>query len=471
MVYGPQGCGKSVLIAFMAQGSVSKKKKTLILSHRDKIVKQNFDKMMANNLKVNIINRKSPHLPKDSDCYCGMAQTISSRIEKKEGWMEWLKTIDFVIVDEAHRGEHDKILEALRRDTFVIGLSGTVHRSGNMKQLGFFYDCIVKTVECSYLIPLGYLVKSRNFTFQAPKLDDISVGRSSGDYVQHELQKRFQKAERYTGVIENYNKLTPNTKTIVFTTGVEHCVELCKAFNEAGIKAKYLVSETLPETDSEYSGSQEDILSRFANREFDVLLNISILDTGFDDPSIETVILDFSTKSYAKYAQCVGRGARPMYGKKFFNVLDFGANIETFGIYERPNPPMSLWHLSGGGGVAPSKECPSCNRLIPAVIKTCPYCGYVFPSDKDIYMVELKEFLADNSEQNELKKYVAEKKLQGWKNDWILRDICIKNKENPRKAFMEAIEVLRTENGENISPQYYYFFKKHHLDTRKKKKL
>jgi superfamily II DNA or RNA helicase len=202
-------------------------------------------------------------------------------MENKEGWKEWLKTIDFVIVDEAHRGEHDKILEALRNDVFVIGLSGTVYRSGSMKQLGLFYDCIVKTVECSDIIPLGYLTKSRNFTFQAPKLDDLTVSYSSGDYVQKELQKRFQKPERYAGIIENYQNLVPNTKAIVFTTGVEHCVELCKAFNEAGIKAKYLVSESLPETDFMYSGRQDDILSRFSNREFDVLLNISILDTGF----------------------------------------------------------------------------------------------------------------------------------------------------------------------------------------------
>lgn len=470
MIYGPQGCGKSVLIAFMAQNSVKKGNRVLILSHRDKIVQQNFDKMLLRGMNVSIVNRKSTKLIDDANCYCGMSQTISRRISSLPAWKEWLQSMDFVIVDEAHRGEHDLILDNLRDNVFLFGLSATVNRTGTMKQMGFYYDCIVKTVECSDLIPLKYLTPSRNFTFQAPKLADVSVSYQTGDYSQKELHKKFAKAERYAGIIENYQRLTPGTKAIVFTTGTKHCVDLCIAFNNAGLRSKYLVSTKLPETDALYSGKQEDVLNDFYCGVFDVLVNISILDTGFDDPSIETVILDFSTKSYNKYAQCVGRPSRPMPQKECFNVLDFGSNVEAFGRYERRNPPMSLWHLAGGGGVAPSKDCPKCSRLIPVVAKTCPYCGYVFPTEKDIYLVELQELVNDLDVGGELslKAYVAQKKLQGWKNDWILRDICIKNQNNMKKAFLDAIEVLRTETGANISPQYWHFFKSHKLKNIKK---
>jgi len=466
MVYGPQGCGKSVLIAFMAQNSVLKNNKVLILSHRDKIVQQNFNKMLLRGMKVSIINRNSSKIVPDATCYCGMSQTISSRIKTRPDWMEWLKTVNFVIVDEAHRGEHDPVLDNINKDAFLVGLSGTVNRSGQMKQLGFYYDCIAKTVDCSDLVPLNFIVPSKNYVFSAPKLDGVSISHQTGDYNQAELQQRFASPERYAGVVENYHRLVNGTRAIVFTTGVKHCVELCKAFNEEGTTAKYLVSEKLPETDAMYSGKQEMVLKDFAAGKFKVLVNISILDTGSDDAGIETVILDYSTKSYNKYAQCVGRGSRPKLGKLWFNVLDFGNNVETYGAYERPNPPMSLWHLSGGGGVAPSKECPQCKRLVPTVAKKCPYCGYVFPTQKDVYLVELNELVAtDLYTEGELtlKGYVAEKKLMGWKNDWILRDICIKNKDNMKKAFMEAIEVLRTETGANISPAYWHFFKEHKL--------
>jgi hypothetical protein len=68
-----------------------------------------------------------------------------------------------------------------------------------------------------------------------------------------------------------------------------------------------------------------------------------------------------------------------------------------------------------------------------------------------------------------IKQWCACKKLEGWGNQRILIAIMVKNKDNMKKAFTEAIGVLRTENGEYISPQYYYFLKKHVIDKKNKK--
>jgi len=48
-------------------------------------------------------------------------------------------------------------------------------------------------------------------------------------------------------------------------------------------------------------------------------------------------------------------------------------------------------------------------------------------------------------------------------------NVCIKNSQNPKKAFMEAIEIMRTKHGKSISPQYWYFFKKNILKNKLKK--
>ena len=77
-------------------------------------------------------------------------------------------------------------------------------------------------------------------------------------------------------------------------------------------------------------------------------------------------------------------------------------------------------------------------------------------------MQEIVAKKADGEEET-LEQYVAKKKLIGWKNDWILRDVCQKNPNDMKGAFMRAIDVLRTQHGAEISHKYWKFFKTHKL--------
>lgn len=466
----------------MAEGAAEKGNVTLILTHRTEILKQNFKKMEMLGLKVAMINAQTKYIP-DSRIFCAMSQTLAARCSSEkvgEEYRKLMQRIDFVIVDEVHRGDHDGLYQYFRKDVWMVGMSATILRSGNMKQLGDQYSDIVKVVKTQELTDLGFLTPSKNYAFQAPKLDDIDFDRSRGDYNQQQLQKRFMSAEKYAGVISNYQRICPGTKALCFTCGIEHCIELCRSFNEAGVSAKYLVSERRPDTDKEMSGVRAKLLADFESGAFDVLVNISMTDTGVDIPSIETIILDYSTLSYARYIQPAGRGARLSEGKTHFNLLDFGGNIERFGLFES-EPVCSLWHSVSLGGVAPQKECPAdkidqngkygCLRLVPISTVDCPYCQYHWTTNSEEYIVELQEVIKTQIEDNQtIAQFCAEKKLAGWKNTWILRDICIKNKDRQKEAFMEAIGILNTDKGEKISPQFWHFFKREVLEKKKVKK-
>lgn len=460
--YLPQGSGKSVCIAAMALSSMGKGNKVLVLTHRQEIEQQNFEKLDALGGSVSFIDSNHSELPEEKGCYCAMTQTLARRLKASESWQNWFKQITFIIVDEAHRAEHDAVLKMMNPETYVVGVSATLLRSGsNTAQLGRFYDTIVKGITPSRLIAMNFLAPSKNYVMQAPVLDKLEIDRATGDYNVKQLQHVFGRKERYCGVVKEYKRLAPGTKTIVFTTGVEHCIDMCKEFNLEGIRAKYLVSSKNPETDELFSGSREEIKSRFEAGEFDVICNVFTLDTGFDCPAIETVILDFSTQSYARYAQAVGRGSRVFPGKKFFSVLDFGDNVNRFGTYEDDNPPMSLWHCIGGNGVPPVKECPGCGRLVPVQLKECPVCGYVFPTKRTTYEAELTEFIKECDESlMGMKEWVARKVLDGWSNNRILMAVCKKNTGREHAAFNEAVPFLRDKNGEDLSPKYWWAFKK-----------
>jgi hypothetical protein len=107
--------------------------------------------------------------------------------------------------------------------------------------------------------------------------------------------------------------------------------------------------------------------------------------------------------------------------------------------------------------------------MVAVMYQDCPFCGAHFPTKQEVYEAELHEILQrEDGEEETLEQNVARKKLAGWKNDWILRDLCQKNPDNQKQVFMQAIEVLRTQHGEKLSAQYWHFFKSHKLKKTKK---
>ncbi|MFK5283892.1 helicase-related protein, partial [Lacticaseibacillus paracasei] len=74
------------------------------------------------------------------------------------------------------------------------------------------------------------------------------------------------------------------------------------------------------------SEDRKKILSRFKNGEFLVLNNCGILTTGYDEPTIEVIIVNRATMSLPLWLQMCGRGSRIFPNKKNFMVLDFGKN-------------------------------------------------------------------------------------------------------------------------------------------------
>jgi len=482
ILYSPCGSGKSVECAFMAENAAERGYKTLILSHRAKILRQNFSKMEMLGLQVQQITAITKYIH-PSQIYIGMAQTIDSRCKSKQEWIEWMRSIDFVIADECQRAEIGNIFKYLREDCWVVGLTATPIRHGTQRQLGDEYSDISAAVTTEELITLGHIVRAEYYKFQAPLLTSCTIDRDSGDYNQKQLHSIFAKPERYAGIIDNYRRICCGEKTLCFTTGARHCIDLCKEFCAAGFRAKYYISSRDKETYANYSGTQESLVKQLEKGDIDILLSITSLDVGTDIPSLQAILLDFSTKSYTRYLQAAARGDRPYPGKLSYKILDFGGNHTEFGAIEG-DAPMALWHKIGGNGVMPTKLCPpdktdcngrtGCNRLVPVSTIDCPFkgCGFHFQTHSEVYEVTLTKVVeAELGDYESLEGYVARMKLEHKDNNYILINICIKNAANPKKAFMEAIKLMQKKDGTYISPQYWHFFSRNLLKDKAQKQL
>lgn len=468
IVQSPTGSGKGVLIGSMASMS---KYRVLILAHSEEILKQDAAHARKWGMDASEVFAKTRKMS-NAKCCVMMAQTLRQRL-KKQDWFFWFNSFRFIILDECHRAEFDFIFEQPGIESkFVVGLSASPARYGQMRQLGMDYGAVVVGPQVKELIDLGYLCRCRLFSLDAPSMDDVEWSSGRGDYNLGQMAAKFKSRARYVGAVDNYERLCKGQKCLVFCCSSEQTINLTREFRERGIEAKYCLSGDFDE-DEEYSGERKDVVDAFARGEFPVLVNYGLFTTGIDIPDIKVVMLMFSTTSLVKYMQCLGRASRIAPGKdNEFLCLDFGRNYERLGRYE-DDRVWSVWHSTGaGGGVPPTKICPQCGKMVPVSWKQCQFCQYVWPTQQEVYNAELNEIVAKKSEGEEetLEQYVARRKLEGWSNNRILVAVCIKNADNQKEAFMRSIEVLRTKHGENISPKYYFFFRKNILDKVKVKK-
>ena len=465
IVQAPTGAGKGVLIGSMAKMS---RYRVLILAHSEEILRQDAAHTRKWGCDTTEVFAKTKKRP-STRCACMMAQTLRQRL-KKDDWAEWFGSFGFIILDECHRAEMDFVFDQPGVEhTYVVGLSASPARYGQMRQFGLDYGAVVTGPSVQSLVDQGYLCRCRLFSLDAPSMDDVEWSYARGDYNMGQMAAKFKSRARYVGAVDNYERLCRGQKCLVFCCSSEQTINLTREFCARGIEAKYCLSGDFDE-DAEYSGERKDIVDAFARGDFPVLVNFGLFTTGIDIPDIKVVMLMFSTTSLVKYMQCLGRASRIAPGKdNEFLCLDFGRNYERLGRYE-DDRVWSVWHSTGaGGGVPPTKICPRCGKMVPVSWKQCQFCQYVWPTQQDIYNAELNEIVAKADEES-LESYVARKKLEGKSNNWILVQVCIKNPDNQKEAFMRAIEVLRTKHGANISPKYYFFFRKNILDKIKVKK-
>lgn len=458
IVQSPTGSGKGVLIGSMVSMS---KYRVLILAHSEEILKQDAGHVRKWGMSCHEVLASTRKMPTEGHVAM-MAQTLRQRL-KKQDWFFWFSFFRFIILDECHRAEFDFIFDQPGiESTFVIGLSASPARYGQMRQFGLDYGAIVIGPQVQELIDGGYLCRCRLFSLDAPSLEDVEWSYGRGDYNLSQMASKFKSRARYVGAVENYQRICPDEKTLVFCCSSEQTIELTKAFCEAGIDARYCLSGDFDE-DEEYSGDRKEIVKAFARGEFPVLVNFGLFTTGIDIPDIKVVMLMFSTTSLVKYLQCLGRASRIAEGKNGeFICLDFGRNYERLGRYEDART-WSVWHsTSAGGGVAPTKECPQCHRLVPVSWTDCQFCGYHWPTQQETYIAELRE-IAENNEEESVAGYVSRMKLEGKNTNWILVNICLKNSKDMKGAFMEAAGIM------GLKPTYWYFFKKNILSKVKVK--
>ena len=405
----PTGSGKTVMFSYMISQALNKGKRCLILTHRTELLTQANGTLAQFGLDAVIINPKQRKLP-NGNLYVAMTKTIIARINKTE-YKEWLKSFDLIIIDESHLQEFNTIFQYLP-NCYVIGATATPERKGNQVCLSEHYEAIVNEIRISELIELGYLAKANSF---GVKVDLSSIKTKGCDYDAELMGEAFSKAKLYEGVYDNYTKLTPNKKAIIFSPNVASSVKLVDELKLKGLPINHIDGNSKDRT---------EIIKWFKDTPNALLSNVGILTAGFDESTIEVVILYRATKSLPLFLQMCGRGSRTHETKKEFTILDFGNNITRHGFWE-DDRDWDLIKKAKEKGVAPVKDC-KCGALLRASIMVCPYCGYEFPPPETRTPIQIELDRLQKTDIELFKQYQRFIKLEqkaidkGFKKGWVL---------------------------------------------------
>ena len=484
---GATGSGKTVEFTELARRVVLKGNKILILTNRAELLYQAGGSLKKVGLQAMYIQAGAKVVSNAFNCYVAMSQTLRRRYEQAY-WVEFLNSIDLLIVDETHIQDFNYIFESgIFDNKHVIGFTATPKRSGKMRQLALDYTEIIEGVEVSELIKQGYLVSDDYYGIEPPDLSDVEFDHKKGDYKDSSLFKKFNSPTTYAGAVKNYNEICPDTKAICFCVNIEHCIRTAIAFNGAGISAKFIVSTLsmpkMPEdkenagkmarynerkrvydlfqANKYLTGPRKEIFKDFDQNKFNILINAGIATTGFDQPDIESVIVLRATLSTTLWLQMLGRGSRISNGKTHFNILDFGGNAERLGHYTESRL-WSLWHEKfEGEGLPPIKTCGfnsdglpiivnakgGCGRPILASYKICPFCGFKYP-EKVVKEIDLQGIMFDVQKKMAVRtkriKDMTNKELhdywkaKGHKTPWLWRQLWYRGRK-------EGIEIFGKE--------------------------
>lgn len=227
-----------------------------------------------------------------------------------------------VIADEAHLAVTKKWTRTLNHfeTAKILGITATPQRSDRKNILSVF-DREVIRIPMERLIREGWLAPIT--VRQVPiEIDMTSVDTSGRDLSPEELDAALE--PYFDAICEAIKEHAGDRKILVFCPLVKTSQAFVRACIRHGISAKHVHGQ---------DPDRYKTVAEFRDAKFQLLSNPMMLTKGYDDPSINCIIVLRLTKSPSLYQQMIGRGTRLADGKTDLLVLDF---LWSFGDMMKP---------------------------------------------------------------------------------------------------------------------------------------
>ncbi len=250
---------------------------------------------------------------------------------------------DIVISDEAHRsifGIYNAVLSHF--DAIRIGLTATpsAYIGRNTYKLFDCWDEREQKGKPTFLYGIrrgireGFIA-GYDIVQIDTKVSLEGITYEGEDFGSDDLERRVNVPARNEQIAKVFRadeeKRGPkhNRKTIVYAVTKKHASQLAYYFNQIYPEYKGRYAEVITSDTQDPQGA----IRRFKLEELPVIaVSVGMLDTGFDAPTVENLIMVRPTRSPILYQQMRGRGSRlsKQIGKTSFRIYDFAGVTRYF---------------------------------------------------------------------------------------------------------------------------------------------
>jgi len=331
----PTGGGKTVVFSEIARRYIRiRGKKVVVLTHRIELSVQTSKMLTGFGVRNRVINSETKTLEDQNqyDCFVAMVETLNNRLQEDQIALE---NIGLVIIDEAHYNSFRKLFKFFKH-AVVLGVTATPLSSNIKLPMKDHYKKLIIGASIAELIERGYLARAELYARNV-SLKSLKLG-INGDYTVKSSDAFYGNTGMLNQLKDTYEEIAAGTKTLIFNNGISTSKYVYETFKKAGYPVRHLDNKNT-------ASERREILSWFAETPDAILTSVSILTTGFDEPSVETIILNRATRSLTLYFQMIGRGSRVVGNKNTFKVIDMGNNIARFGPWDSPMNWQDIFHF------------------------------------------------------------------------------------------------------------------------------
>ena len=331
----PTGGGKTVVFSEIAKRYIEKtQKKVVVLTHRIELSAQTSKMLTGFGVQNKIINSEVKELKDQDDymCFVAMVETLNNRLQEEK--VE-INNIGLVIIDEAHYNSFRKLFKYFENST-ILGVTATPLSSNIKLPMKDNYQKLIVGESIVSLIKKSFLAKANMYNYDV-SLQSLKLG-ISGDYTVKSSDELYGNQSMLGKLLAAYTEIAKGTKTLIFNNGINTSRYVYEIFKKAGYNIRHLDNKN-------NAAERRDILQWFSETPDAILTSVSILTTGFDEPTVETIMLNRATRSLTLYFQMIGRGSRVLPDKKHFTVVDLGNNVARFGLWNAPVDWQEIFHF------------------------------------------------------------------------------------------------------------------------------